>query len=59
MGLPRWFSGKESTCQAGDVGWMLGLGRLPRRKWQTHSSLFAWEILWTEEPGGLKELDTT
>ena len=31
----------------------------------THSSIFAWEILWTEEPGGLqsmgsqKELDMT
>ena len=31
----------------------------------THSSILAWEILWTEEPGGTivygiaKELDTT
>ena len=30
----------------------------------THSNIFAWEIPWTEEPGGLqsmllKELDTT
>jgi len=28
----------------------------------THSSIFAWRILWTEEPGGpwgCKELDTT
>ena len=31
----------------------------------THSSILAWRILWTEEPGGLqsmglqKELDTT
>ena len=28
----------------------------------THSSIFAWEILWTEEPGGSwghKESDTT
>ena len=24
----------------------------------THSSIFAWRILWTEEPGGL-ESDTT
>ena len=22
----------------------------------THSSIFAWEILWTEEPAGLKSL---
>ena len=33
---------------------------------ETHSSILAWEILWTEEPGGLqqglmgcKELDVT
>ena len=24
----------------------------------THSSIFAWRIPWTEEPGGCKELDT-
>ena len=22
----------------------------------THSSIFAWEILWTEEPGGLQSM---
>ena len=22
----------------------------------THSSIFAWEILWTEEPGGLQSI---
>ena len=27
--LPRWLSGKESTCQAGDVGSIPGLGRSP------------------------------
>ena len=26
-GLPRWFSGKESTCNAGDPGLIPGLGR--------------------------------
>ena len=35
------------------------------KEMSTHSSIFAWEVLWTEEPGGLqsrevaKELDTT
>ena len=29
MGLPRWFSGKVSTCQAGNVGSIPGLGRPP------------------------------
>ena len=35
IGLPWWLSGKESACQAGDAGWIPGLGRFPwRRKWQ-------------------------
>ena len=28
-GLPRWLSGKESACQAGDAGLIPGLGRSP------------------------------
>ena len=34
-GIPRRHSGKESACQAGDMGLIPGLGRFPwRRKWQ-------------------------
>ena len=29
MGLPWWFSGKESTCNAGDVSSIPGAGRAP------------------------------
>ena len=29
MGLPWWLSGKESTCQAGEVGLIAGSGRSP------------------------------
>ena len=29
QGRPRWLSGKESTCQAGDTVWILGSGRHP------------------------------
>ena len=38
---------------------VLGFLRKEGRKWQvekemaTHSSILAWEIPWTEEPGGL------
>ena len=33
--LPWWLSGKESACQAGDMGSSPRLGRFPwRRKWQ-------------------------
>ena len=28
-GLPWWLSGKESTCSAGDVGFVTGSGRSP------------------------------
>ena len=56
LGLPRWLSGKESTCQC-------------RRHWRrrldpweepleeemaAHSSILAWKFPWTEEPGGLQ-----
>ena len=30
FGLPWWLSGKESACQAGDVGSVPGLGRSSR-----------------------------
>ena len=29
QGLPWWLSGKEYTCNAGDVGWILGSRRSP------------------------------
>ena len=31
-GFPRWCSGKESACQAGDVGLIGGSGRSPGEK---------------------------
>ena len=47
-GLPQWLSGKEFIRNAGnaaDSGSISGLG-----------SVLAWEIPWTEEPGGLQSL---
>ena len=29
LGLPRWLSGKEPACQAGDMGLIPGLGKSP------------------------------
>ena len=29
FGLPWWLSGKESACNAGDLGWIPGSGRSP------------------------------
>ena len=55
--LPRWLSGKESACRAGDVGSVPGLGKSPREGLTTHSRILAWEIPWTEEPGGLQSVE--
>ena len=54
-GLPRWLNGKEPTCNAedaGDVGSIPGSGISPGGGNSTHFSIPAWEIPWTEEPGG-------
>ena len=50
LGLPRWCSGKESACQAGDAGSIPGEGN------DNPLSILAWEIPWTEEPGGLQSV---
>ena len=54
--LPRWHSGKESKCQhrrckrggfdlqEDPVEWEM----------ETHSSILAWKIAWTKEPGRLQ-----
>ena len=58
-GLPWWLRGKESTCTAGDTGntgLIPGLGRSSEERMATHSSILAWEIPWTEEPGGLQSI---
>ena len=31
-------------------------GDLLEKEMATHSSILAWEILWTEEPGGLQSM---
>ena len=62
---PGGASGKEPPVNAGgmqvpSLGWEDPLEKVMA----THSSILAWRIPWTEEPGGyspwgLKELDTT
>ena len=55
--FPRWLSGKEPTCNAGDAGLISGLGGSPSHgEKATHPSILAWEIPWTEEPGGLQSM---
>ena len=58
--LPWWlrfFRGEESVCNAGDPGLTSGLGRpLGSLGMATHSSILAWRIPWTEEPGWLQSM---
>ena len=44
---------KASARNAEDLGSIPGSGRFPG-KMATHSSILAWKIPWTEEPGGLQ-----
>ena len=58
LGHPWWVSGKESACQCrrherpGFNHWVVKIPWM--RPWQPHSSILAWRIPWTEEPGGLQ-----
>ena len=56
MGFPGGSDGKASACSAGDTGSIPGLERSLEKEMATHSSILAWKIPWTEEPGGLQSL---
>ena len=62
-GLPRWPSGKESTCQCRRHKWLRfdsWVRKIPwRRKMTTHYGIFTWKIPWTEEPGGLQSMGSS
>ena len=50
---------KNLLGNAGDIrdtGLIPGLGRSPGEGMATHSSILAWRIPWTEEPGGLQSM---
>ena len=53
MGFPGSSVGKETACSSGDPGSILGSGRSSGEEMATHSSILAWRIPWTEEPGKL------
>ena len=54
--LPGGSDGKESTCNAADLGSIPGLGR---RAWQPTTPIFLpGESPWTEEPGGLHSMQS-
>ena len=63
-GFPGGLDGKESSCNAGDVGLIPGREDPLKKGMTTHFSILAWGTPWTEGPGcyspwGHKESDTT
>ena len=51
-GLPGGSEAKASTCNVGNLGLIPPL----EKEMAIHSSILAWEIPWTEEPGGLQSM---
>ena len=47
---------KESACNAAGMGSISGLEDPLEEERATHSSILAWEIPWTEKPGGLQSM---
>ena len=47
---------KASAYNAGDPGSILGWEDPLEKEMATHSSIFAWKIPWTEEPGRLQSM---
>ena len=47
---------KNQPASAGDTGSTLDCEDPLEKEMATHSSILAWEIPWTEEPGGLKSM---
>ena len=52
MGFPGGSAVKNPPANAGDASSIPGSGIL-EKEMATHSGILAWEIPWTEEPGGL------
>ena len=67
MGFPGGSEGKEPTYDARDMGLLPGWGRSPgegmdarfgsEKGMATHSSILAWIIPRTGEPGGLQSME--
>ena len=60
IGFPGGLAVKNLPVNAGDTGdtsSIPGLGRSLEEETATHSSMLAWRIPWTEEPGGLQSME--
>ena len=56
LGFPGGLDGKIYACNSGDLGSVPGLEDPLQEGVATHSSILAWRIPWTEEPGGLPSM---
>ena len=54
--FPGGSDGKESACNVGDQGSILGQEDPLKKGMATHSSILAWRIPRTEEPGRLQSM---
>ena len=55
--FPGGASGKGPACQCRRPGFDPWVGKIPQEEGMTaHSSIRAWRIPWTEEPGGLQSI---
>ena len=58
-GFPGGSVVKNLPANGGDTGSIPGLGRSLEKEMATHSRrILAWEISWTEEPGGLQSVES-
>ena len=56
MGFPGGSVAKNLPAMARDVGSIPGSEDPLEKEMATHSSILAWEIPWTEDPGGLQSM---
>ena len=54
--VKNWPAMQETTCNAGDWSLTPGSGKSPGEENSNHSSILAWRIPWTEEPGELQSI---
>ena len=56
LGFPGGSDGKEFACNAGDPSLILSREDPLEKGMAAHSSILAWRIPWTDEPGGLQSM---
>ena len=56
ISFPGGSDGKESACNAGDMGLIPGPEDPLEKEMATHSSILAWKIPWMEESGRLQSM---